>query len=222
MMLYHPECKSVVPHNPKCGGVALQHYFQTLHDDGWQVWQYTRICDVQRRFSIDLTDWLAVAQIRNPYERTVSYYEHARQGMGCRDKWRRQAPKMTFEQFVHDPLNEWPGWYERCMCKKYYPTPAEDLENHLRREGVYRYWYVWDRETGALHPNLAIVRLETLSEDWSRILGREVKIPKWHFNRKRGPVENYYTPELCEIVEARHAWAFNHWYKKERPLCHAA
>lgn len=221
MMIYHKECRIVVPHNPKCGGIAVQNYFMKFQK-GWKSWDYTRICDVERRFGVDLSDWLVVAQIRNPYERAVSYYEHCHNGMGCRDKWRRRAPKMTFAEFLRDPMNEWPGWYEANTCKKYYPNQPADVESYLRQESVFRYWYVWDAATGALHPNLAVVRLEYLNQDWSNILDEDVRIPKFHANPKRKSVDCYFTPELCELVEARHAWAFRHYYSKERPLCHAA
>lgn len=184
------------------------------NSSGWRRVDYTRVRDMPARYGLDISAWKIIAVIRNPYERTASYYEHLRLTSSLSDTYRRRVrnKKIPFREFMYDPKMEWPSWYERTQ-RDLYPRPREDLEAYLRQEGVFRYWYSLN---GELPRNFVVAKLENIDQELSEALEQKIHVSRVNVTAHRKSKEELFANDLCEIVEARCGWAMQ-WYDKWRP-----
>ncbi|MBM1633764.1 sulfotransferase family 2 domain-containing protein [Sulfitobacter mediterraneus] len=142
-----------------------------------RLWKHSTLADIDGLIGVDkIADLFTFTLVRNPWDRTVSYYHWLREQTFDHASV-RLAKTQDFEGFVSDPqtqqsLRQWPA--------RRYMTDFNGTEQCR-----------------------AYIRLEHLAEDaaplWAH-LGFELELPQSNASVRETDYRRYYSPATCEIV----------------------
>lgn len=172
-------------HIPKNAGEAVRAALELEADVSLSSPYHYRYVDIADTVGRELKYF---AVVRNPWSRTASRYQFARQNAvrwATDDPRRLYIDRATFADFVKDrkvlPIPEHPG--------QPWMGPLSSWFNQLE----------WVRnEHGAVACDC--LRMECLAADLQSYLGRRVELPKRNVTRSKFDYRAMYTDELAEVV----------------------
>ena len=182
---FDPKYRYHFIHIPKNGGVSVRRALRRIRYVSVSKPYHYRYVDIADKVGRELQFFCIV---RNPWSRTASRYEFARQSS---IKWPHDDPrriyisKATFEDFVRDqrklpipkhPEQPWMG-------------PMNSWFNHLE--------WITDEEGKVACDCL---RLENLTDDLEEYFQRKIDLPRRNVTRKQYDYRAMYSDELAEIV----------------------
>ncbi|UWR16199.1 sulfotransferase family protein [Sulfitobacter sp. M368] len=142
-----------------------------------RLWKHSTLADIDGLIGADeIADLFTFTLVRNPWDRTVSYYHWLREQTFDHASV-RLAKTQDFEGFVSDPqiqqsLRQWPA--------RRYMTDVNGTEQCR-----------------------AYIRLEHLAEDaaplWAH-LGVELDLPQSNASVRETDYRRYYSPATCKVV----------------------
>jgi hypothetical protein len=172
-------------HIPKNGGVSVRRALEMNGTVSLSKPYHYRYVDVVNSVGKDL---IFFAIVRNPWSRTASRFMFGKQNAGSwaiDDPRRMYIENATFEQYVKEqrilPIPEHPG--------QPWMGPLSSWFNQLE----------WIRDEKAWVA-CECLRLETVQEDISKFLGRDVKIPRRNVTAEKYDYKSLYSEELIQIV----------------------
>ena len=172
---YGKKTNFVFIHINKTGGTSIAKnldFFSKRH--------YT-VKEVQKLIGIDWDDAFTFTVVRNPYDRAVSHFEHAR----LNNHYNIRIDDISFNNWVKFTYDEKRKEF-RTAGEKFFYTQKEWLQNKYGKIDIDY-----------------IIKFENLNEDYKvvqDIIGIKEKLP--HLNKtERKPYKNYYSAESKKIIE---------------------
>lgn len=178
-------------HITKTAGTSIDQALQHAGADGLK---HETVSEVVARIGIDaFKSYYSFCVVRNPWDRLVSLYHDRRQN-------KLRIPKfVTFEQWLlemppaekMDRSETEMAWYSDPRC----------IQSNL-------FWISHDDKVQVDH----IIRFESLHESWDEFRGQfGLPVLPHLYKSKRGDYREYYSPELCDLVEARYKEDIQHF-----------
>jgi hypothetical protein len=172
-------------HIPKNGGQSVRHALELRKDISLSRPYHYRYIDIVGQVGDDLRFFCIV---RNPWSRTASRYMFGKQNASL---WPQDDPRKkfimnaTFDAFVREqkilPIPEHPGMPWMGPLSSWF----NQLEWITNQDGVVA---------------CDCLRLESLTEDISDYLGREIKIRRRNVTNNKYSYREMYNDELIQIV----------------------
>ena len=229
-------------HIPKCAGWSVKKYLQDhlpgilMPDDPASKLPigHVRLQDIERftgRKPESFAKILAV--VRDPYEQQLSQWSfwadrYARGQRHIHDAV--AASYATLTEWLRDPRCDFHCWYHQHVGYRRGQTPAQQeatavtdrpatagVNRYEDFGGIYRYWLSVDGEVPA---NVEVIRLEEIETAlpvavFGAVDPKQEPPVQWlNSSPHRRATREYYTPEAARLVEAKVAWAFEHYYPK--------
>ena len=176
--------KTIFIHIPKNAGTAVETYFGNS-SFRIQPNKHDNIHEIKKRFYNVYKNYKKFAIIRNPYDRTVSWYfylkKNALKGISL------EYDVIPFEKWVEDPYKFW-----------HFDDPPNFIDPQ----------HIWVDET------VTIIKYENLKKELNKFFGKEIDLPVVNKSNRKHYL-NYYNKKSLNIIYDRYKEDFKKYnYKK--------
>jgi hypothetical protein len=198
--------KLIFVHIPKNAGSSIKKYLigAERYDKINESWEHKTISDIKKKYPEKYNSYRKFAVVRNPYERTVSWFAYLKRYRLTNDllntyQYNSKTKSYDIVETIKAPVEEFRSWVL---------DPYADFNETALKLNLLKNQHEWVDET------VDILRYEDLENQLNGFFNKKIKIPKIN-DTSRFNTMDYYDKKTLEIVYDRYKKDFEKFnYKK--------